>query len=147
MCPPVSVSISLRYSITKFENFDSPVRFSFVIIMFTPKMISPDCPFKSNQKLWKILILALWCAVWLRGGMHTAELDSAVWCTLQRLTLRCASHHGVFFRNLSHLTLQCEAHHGVRLLRKCPFPCFWILKQFVTFRIIFIVISLGIIEK
>ena len=71
--------------------------FSFMIGVFTPKRISPDCPFKSNQRLTKILILTPRCAVWLpgvqfdsgvcilrnfitwlHGGMHTAELDLAV---------------------------------------------------------------------
>ena len=59
-----SVSISQRYSITKFEKFDSPFAahhgvkilgldnqkfvleiFSYMIEMFTPKKISPYCPF------------------------------------------------------------------------------------------------------
>ena len=66
--------------------------FSFMIDVFTPKRISLDCPFKSNQRLTKILILTSRCdahhGAWLRGEMHTAELfekywslDSAVGCT------------------------------------------------------------------
>ena len=34
---------------------------SFMIDMFTPKKISPDCPLKSNPKLTKISILTLQC--------------------------------------------------------------------------------------
>ena len=64
--------------------------------MFTPKSasISPDCPFKSNQRLTKISFLTPQCAVWLWGaqfwailitwlrrGMHTMELDYSVWST------------------------------------------------------------------
>ena len=58
-----SVSISLRYYITKFENFHSAmcmtpqsqnVRLSKATVrtFYTsnPKRISPDCPFKSNQR-------------------------------------------------------------------------------------------------
>ena len=36
--------------------------------------------------------------------MHTAELDSAVWCTLQS-----------YLRNLGHLTSRCDAHRGAWL--------------------------------
>ena len=36
--------------------------FSLMIGVFTHKMISPDCPIKSNQRLPKILILTLRCA-------------------------------------------------------------------------------------
>ena len=57
-----------------------------MIELFTPKRNSPDCPFKGTQRLVKISILTPRCAcsltprydvhrwVWLRGGMHTAEL-------------------------------------------------------------------------
>ena len=113
-----SVSISQRYSFTKLEKFDSAVcmaprsqnfRLSksytissnlfFMIDVFTPKRISPDCPFKNNQRLTENLILTLGCAVWLRSVMHTAELDSALWCTPLS-----------FFRNFDHLTPRCDAH-------------------------------------
>ena len=60
--------------------------FSFMIDVFTPKRISPDCPFKNNQRLTKISILTLRCAIWICGEMHTAELDSAVGRTPQSLT-------------------------------------------------------------
>ena len=80
-----SVSISPRYSITKFEKFDSAVcliqrsanfrlsnlkKISSHLFfhdrhvhgsVFTPKRISLDCPFKSNQRLTKISILTPWC--------------------------------------------------------------------------------------
>ena len=53
--------------------------------VFTPKMISPNCPFKNNQRLTKISILILRCAVPLRCLMQTAELDSTVdaHCTVE----------------------------------------------------------------
>ena len=57
--------------------------------MFTPKRISPYCPFKTNQRL----------AFWLLDVMHTTEffekfgaVDSAVWCTLQSLTPQWEAH-------------------------------------------------------
>ena len=37
--------------------------FSFMIDVVTPKRISLDCPFKSNQRLTKISILTLQCEV------------------------------------------------------------------------------------
>ena len=85
-----SVSISPRYSIT---NCFLQI-FSFMIDVFSPKRIFPDCPFKSNQGLTKISILTSWCAVWLRGVMHTMELNSVVWCTPWSLTPWCDAHHG-----------------------------------------------------
>ena len=87
-----SVSISPRYSITKFKKFDFAVCikilvladrkiflqiFSFMIGVFTPKRIAPDCTFKSSQRLTKILILTLRCAVGLCDVMHI------VGCTLR----------------------------------------------------------------
>ena len=51
--------------------------FSLKKDMFTPKRISPDCPFKSKKRLAMILILTLRCyancVTWLRGGMHTGD--------------------------------------------------------------------------
>ena len=57
---------------------------------------------KSNQRLSNILILTARCAVWLRGMMHTAELDSAVWCTPWRflrnwVTWLCVGKHTAEF--------------------------------------------------
>ena len=63
-----------------------------MIDVFTPRRISPDCPFKSNQRQAKISISTSWCAVWLCSvhhtaadwlcsGMHTVESDLAAWCT------------------------------------------------------------------
>ena len=80
--------------------------FSFMIDVFTPKRISPDCPFKRNQRLTKISILTPQCAVWLHGGMHTAELELAVGCTPRSLTP------------------WWDAHPWVRLVRICPFFMF-----------------------
>ena len=67
--------------------------FSFMMIdVFTPIRISPDFPYKSNQRLKKIFdfdsavfSLTPQCddhrGAWLCGRMHTVELDSEVWCT------------------------------------------------------------------
>ena len=73
-----------------------------MIDVFTLKRIFPDCPFKSNQRLTKISILTPWCASWLRGVMHTAELDSAVGCTPHSLTLQCDVHRGVWLCGVMH---------------------------------------------
>ena len=78
--------------------------FSFIIDLFTPKRISPDCPFKSNQRFSKISIL-----------MHTAELDPTVWCTPGSLTPRYDAPSGAFLRTLGHLTPLCDAHRGAWL--------------------------------
>ena len=103
---------------------------------FTPKRISPNCPFKSYQRLSQILILTPRCAVWLRGVMHTTQLDSEVWCTPRSLTTWCAAHRGAwlcsrkhtseldsavgctsrsFLRKLVPLTSRYDAHRGAQL--------------------------------
>ena len=67
-----------------------------MIVVFTPKSISPDCPFKSKQRQVKISIrtphrssrrCATHCgnffdtwSPWLRGKLHTTKIVSAV-CT------------------------------------------------------------------
>ena len=109
--------------------------------VFTPKMISPDCPFKSNQRLPKISILTLRCAfwlpmwctprsltlrydaqhgAWLLGMMHTAEfyeklgsLDSTVWCTLRSLTLWYDANRRVWLRVVQH-TAESDYFENVR---------------------------------
>ena len=92
--------------------------FSFILDVFTPKMISPDCFFKSNERLTKISILILQCAVWLRGvhpigglwlhsGKHTAELFENFWSldsTVCSLTPRYASHWGAWHSGEMHTT-------------------------------------------
>ena len=50
---------------------------------------------------------------WLCGGMHTVELDSAVWCTLLDSVVCCTLPS--FLRNLGHLTPQCDARRGAGL--------------------------------
>ena len=81
--------------------------------MFTPKMISPNFPFKSNQRLSKILILTPRCdahrGARLRGMMHSIDFfttiffhDSVVWCTLRSLTLWRDAHHGAWFCSMMH---------------------------------------------
>ena len=64
---------------------------SFMIELFTPKRISPDWPFKSNQRL------TLQCSVWLRCVMHTTEQYDAhrgAW-------LRGGMHTAEFLKNLN----------------------------------------------
>ena len=93
--------------------------FSFLIDVFTPKRISPDCPFKSNQRPATFSIQTTRCAVWLHGGMHTAKLDSVVWCKLQSLARRCDTHYRVFWEIWVTLliTLWCDAHRRAWLCR------------------------------
>ena len=83
----------------------TPRRFSFMIVVFTPKRISPHCPFKSNQTRdfnfdSVVFNLSQWCVAhhwdYLRGMLHTAEIISA-----RR-----------FFRNLEPLTLSYVARRG-----------------------------------
>ena len=85
-------------------------------------MISPDCLFKSIQRLSKISILTPRCAFWLRGVMHTTELDSAVWCTPGSLTPWWDAHHGgmhtteldsAVWCTQPSLTPRCDAHRRV----------------------------------
>ena len=61
--------------------------FPFLIDVFTPKRIYPDCPFKCIQRQVKISILTPQCAVCLFGdffkyralsGMYIAEIVSTV---------------------------------------------------------------------
>ena len=68
-----------------------------MIDVLTPNRISPYCPLKNNQRQVKISILTLLYSVWLWGVMHTEEIDSAVRCTPQRLTLRSDAYRGVFW--------------------------------------------------
>ena len=57
----------------------TPRRFSFMIVVFTPKRISPHCPFKSNQTRdfnfdSVVFNLSQWCVAhhwdYLRGMLH-----------------------------------------------------------------------------
>ena len=101
----IFVSISPRYSIIKLSLRCTLYRtlrrqnmflvnqhvilqiFSFLIDVFTPKRIYPDCPFKCIQRQVKISILTPQCAVCLFGdffkyralsGMYIAEIVSTV---------------------------------------------------------------------
>ena len=106
--------------------------FSFIIDLFTPERISPDCPFKRNQRFSKISIL-----------MHTAELDPTVWCTPGSLTPRYDAPIGAFLRNFGSLdtSVWCtprsltpwrDAHRGVRLpVWQKVFVFFWIPDVYV----------------
>ena len=73
-----------------------------MIDVFTPKWISPDFPFKSNQRLTKISILSLGCAAWLPGVMRTAELDSTVGCTPWSLTRQYYAYSGAWLHSVMH---------------------------------------------
>ena len=120
--------------------------YSYMIELFTPKRISPECPFKGTQRLVKILILTPRCAFWLYGVMHTAKLDFVVWSTPWSLTQRCDAHHGVWLRGGKHTgesdsavgctqwssTPLWDAHCRVRLTRKCPFFLFSYLLHLLT---------------
>ena len=101
--------------------------FSFMIYVFTLKSIYPYCPFKSNRRpanfqfwlrgvqfdytVWARNPTLRWDAhrrvfyidilfSWLCNAMHTAESDSAVWCTLWRLTPHYDAHHRVSLKIL-----------------------------------------------
>ena len=54
-----------------------------------------------------LLIVPLWCAVWLHGVIHTIELDFPVWCTLWSLTLRWDAHRGAWLCGIMH-TLELD---------------------------------------
>ena len=119
--------------------------FSLMIDVFTPIGVSPDCPFKSNQRLTKISFLTLWCAVWLRGEMHTAEFE-LVGSTPRSLTPRGDAHSGAWLYSKMHTaeldsevgctprssTPWWDAHHGVRLIQICPFFVFSYLLHLST---------------
>ena len=83
--------------------------FSFTIDVFIPHRISPDWPFKTNQRQVKILILSLQCAVssnvydahrrdWPHAVMHTLEIDLAVWLTSRRNRKRIWKYGSLFVR-------------------------------------------------
>ena len=71
--------------------------------MFTPKRISLDCPFTSNQRPSTFFILTLRCAICLCSGLHTVEIVSPVCCTLLRLSLQCVAHLGDRLRGGMHI--------------------------------------------
>ena len=81
-----------------------------MIEVLTLTRISPECPFKSIQRQAKFLILTLGCAVWLCGVMHTLELDSAVWCTLQSLTPQWDAHPRAWHCCLMHSSESDSTH-------------------------------------
>ena len=145
-----------------------------MIYVFTAKRISPDCPFKSNQRLTNNSILTLGCAAWLQGAMHTVE--SSFLRNFDHLTPWCDTHCRARLRSGMHsleldsvvgctpwsstLRWDALAHHRVRLVFR--FSCFgicnvfsknfWSKKDFLNnlwlrLGIIFILISAGITEK
>ena len=59
--------------------------------------LSDSLTLLSNQRAAKFSILTLRCAVWL-----TRELDSAVWCTPQSLTLQYDENCGVWLHGVHH---------------------------------------------
>ena len=58
--------------------------FSFLIDVFTPKRIYPDCPFKCIQRQVKISILTPQCAVCLFGDFFKYTVELWVGCTSRR---------------------------------------------------------------
>ena len=98
----IFVSISPRYSIIKLSLRCTLYRtlrrqnmflvnqhvilqiFSFLIDVFTPKRIYPDCPFKCIQRQVKISILTPQCAVCLFGDFFKYTVELWVWCTSRR---------------------------------------------------------------
>ena len=61
--------------------------FSFMIDVFIPKWISPDCPSKSNQRLSKISIMTPQCVAHCRFFLEKfGSVDSAEGCTPRSLT-------------------------------------------------------------
>ena len=94
----------------KFFLFWRLKSFTFMIDLFTPKRISPDCLFKSNHRQVKISILTPCCTVCLRcdvyrgdhlhGMMHTTEIVSAVGCPPQRF-VGVTKNHKISFLHFS----------------------------------------------
>ena len=107
---------------------------SWYMYIFTPKRIYPDCPFKNNQRLSKILILTPRCAFLLRGVMPTTELDSTVRCTPRSLTPPWDAHRGAWLCGMMHTaksdSMVCNVHHTVEsdYFKNVRFPVF----EFVT---------------
>ena len=86
----VFLNLVSRYSITK----NGILHFFLKMIdVFTPKRISPDCPFKCNQRQVNISF-----RFWLRD----VQFISAVFCTPLRLSPRCAAHHRDWLRSVLH---------------------------------------------
>ena len=71
--------------------------FSFMVDVFTHKIISPACFFQSNHRQVKNLILFQQCAIYLRDMLHTMEMISAVCCTPRRSSPRWDAHPGDHF--------------------------------------------------
>ena len=67
-----------------------------MIELFTPKRISPDCPFKGTQTQKDLDFDSAACILTLRCDAL------AVGSTPQSLTLRCDAHHGVWLRGEKH---------------------------------------------
>ena len=67
-----------------------------MIEVFTHKRISPNCPFKSNQRASNFFILTPRCAGWLPGVMHGAQLKSALGWRPQSLTPPIDAHRRAF---------------------------------------------------
>ena len=94
-----SVSVSPRYSITKWSPWCAAHRweknifcilhiFSFMIDVFTPKRIPPDCPFKGDKRRFRFHLRGVQFVSHRRdhlsGTLHTAEIISSVCSTPRR---------------------------------------------------------------
>ena len=81
---------------------------SFMIDVFTPKRISPDCLVNSKWRIW--FCFRSVSAIYLLGMLHTVEMISAVCCTslrsslwcIQRSSLRYDAHRGNDLRGMLH---------------------------------------------
>ena len=125
-----------------------------MIDVIPPKRISPDCPFKSNQRLTKISILTPLCAFWL----HCVQFDSSVGGTWRSLTLRWVVRRGAFWeilitwlRGVMHTeeldsvvgrtpqssTQRWDAHSGVILVWNFEYVCFLCFRICNIFKLLF----------
>ena len=138
----VSISQSSKNWLCKMLGLaNQQIFFSLMTDVFSPKRISPDCPFRSNQKLAKISILTPQYAFWLRGVTHTTELNSAECCTPRTSILWGDAYHRAQLRGVMqtaewctpwHWTPRGDAHRGVRIIQKCPlYKCFCIIYIFL----------------
>ena len=96
-------------------------------MLCTPRSLTPryDAHCKSLTPLWNAHHGA-----WLCSMMHTAELDSTMWCTPQSFFEKFGSLDSVEGCTQRSLTTRCASRRGVRPLWKCPFLSFQIHNVF-----------------
>ena len=101
-----------------------------MINVFTPKRISPDCPFKSNQRLKDFDFDSAVCSLAENGVERCYKYENTKNRHIRTsLTPQCASHRIVKLRGVHHTaesssavcitprspTLRCALHRGVKL--------------------------------